>query len=831
MKIIFKYVLNNIKERKTRTAVMLLSIVFSTTLLFVSLTIGDSYKSAQRKMGKGYSGTATVSVKATNNENEQLKFIKEDVVKNLEKIKSKVGIIKSTGLYCENGYFENFDILAADLDGLNTINKPRLMDNNDLSNFSGYKIILPEKFTTKYKIKKGDNIKITINQKTINFQVYGIAAYDTVFLRSTRGFNALIPKEILRDILNIKDEYTEILLEPKENIGTNTLITEVSKNVSQNKYRVSAVVDEKQIEQDAKQKTMPFLLISFFSLTMSVFIIYSSYKVITIERLPVIGTFRSIGATKKKVTKILILESLVYGILGGGIGIPLGIIVLKFILGGMTENLTQGVEIPMVITTLNVIITFFVAIIMSILSAYIPVKRSSEIPVKDIVLGTVEEKCVTNKFKIKVAVGLFIISILLPNILKGNMLLIGGGISLITLIVATLILIPMITDAISLVLEKVYAVILGNEGKLAARNMRGNKNVIQSITLLFISISAVIVVTVVGSFVSTYIGDVFKGAKLDGFTEAKNIDKAFVDRLKESDNVKSVLPLYVINGTMTLDRFGTNRVEGVDSLEEYNDMFALKYEDSEKKNNAIKKFNEDRNILLNYEFIKTLKVKVGDKIQVAMENSKYEYKVIGSYKSRANNSQAVLPSKYLESDFGQNAYGLVVYTSKDPEGTMAEIRSMYEGKENYSRTVDEFTKDGLEVVTAFLKPLNSLTYCILLLSTIGIINNLLINYIQKQREIAMYRAVGLSIKQSVKMTLIEGFTSGIIGAGAGMIISYLEVRTIFIVAGPRISMSPDFQLSTFLIAGLIGIVITLVGSIVPIIKNTKMQIVEKIKAE
>lgn len=61
----------------------------------------------------------------------------------------------------------------------------------------------------------------------------------------------------------------------------------------------------------------------------------------------------------------------------------------------------------------------------------------------------------------------------------------------------------------------------------------------------------------------------------------------------------------------------------------------------------------------------------------------------------------------------------------------------------------------------------------------------------------MYRAVGLSIKQSVKVTLIEGFTSGIIGAVAGMIISYLEIRTIFIVAGPRISMGPDFRLYTF----------------------------------
>ncbi len=59
-----------------------------------------------------------------------------------------------------------------------------------------------------------------------------------------------------------------------------------------------------------------------------------------------------------------------------------------------------------------------------------------------------------------------------------------------------------------MVLERIYGIILGNEGKLAARNMRGNKNVIQNITLLFISISAVIAISVVGDFVTTYVSDV-----------------------------------------------------------------------------------------------------------------------------------------------------------------------------------------------------------------------------------------------------------------------------------------------------------------------------------
>ena len=49
---------------------------------------------------------------------------------------------------------------------------------------------------------------------------------------------------------------------------------------------------------------MPFFLISFFSLTMSIFIIYSSYKVITLDRLP-IRAYSASGAGKSTLLYIL----------------------------------------------------------------------------------------------------------------------------------------------------------------------------------------------------------------------------------------------------------------------------------------------------------------------------------------------------------------------------------------------------------------------------------------------------------------------------------------------------------------------------------------------
>lgn len=95
----------------------------------------------------------------------------------------------------------------------------------------------------------------------------------------------------------------------------------------------------------------------------------------------------------------------------------------------------------------------------------------------------------------------------------------------------------------------------------------------------------------------------------------------------------------------------------------------------------------------------------------------------------------------------------------------------------------------------------------------------------------MYKSVGLSSRQNIKMTLTEGFSSGLIGAAIAVFVSYLEIQTIFLVAGPKISMVPRLNAGTFFFSAAMGIVITLLGSVVPIIKSRRMKLVEEIKSE
>ena len=132
---------------------------------------------------------------------------------------------------------------------------------------------------------------------------------------------------------------------------------------------------------------------------------------------------------------------------------------------------------------------------------------------------------------------------------------------------------------------------------------------------------------------------------------------------------------------------------------------------------------------------------------------------------------------------------ILAYTAEDLDAIMVQIRALFGETSNWSRTVEEFNNDALATVGAFLQPMHSMTYLILLLATVGVINNLLINYIQKRRTIAMYKSIGLSNRQNRKMTLIEGFSSGLIGAVIAIVVSYMEIQTIFLVAGPKISMT------------------------------------------
>lgn len=347
----------------------------------------------------------------------------------------------------------------------------------------------------------------------------------------------------------------------------------------------------------------------------------------------------------------------------------MGALVLKLILQGMGQSLSQGIEIPVVISPFSMISSFAVALGVSLLSAWLPVKRASRLPVKDVVLGSMEEKHIPRRFIVGAGVLLFAVSLVLPKLASGNMLYLAGGFSLLGLIAATILIVPLLTNLLSMGLERLYGIFLGNEGRLAARNMRDNKNIAQNITLLFISISAVIAITVVGDFVTTYVSDVFNGAELQGFADGR-MGPEFVEQVRGMDGIEKILPIYVYQNQIQANGIILSRLEATDNLEWYSSMLALHYAESNMKEQAISAFAEERAVLLSENCIERIGLAVGDTLTLTNGAENYDYLVAGSFKSRATDVEAIIPASCAVSDFGASIYHFLAYTAADPDAIM-----------------------------------------------------------------------------------------------------------------------------------------------------------------
>lgn len=110
---------------------MMLSILLSTVLLFVSFLIDTSYENAQRKMARGIAGIAIVFVSAKDTN----LLVDLSDIPEVSSIQTKVGMLKGRALYHENGYYEIIDLVASDLTLLNQINKPRLTGGGEIKLF------------------------------------------------------------------------------------------------------------------------------------------------------------------------------------------------------------------------------------------------------------------------------------------------------------------------------------------------------------------------------------------------------------------------------------------------------------------------------------------------------------------------------------------------------------------------------------------------------------------------------------------------------------------------------------------------------------------------
>lgn len=834
MRLIIKFLIKSIWEKKLRTFLIILAIVLSSGVFFASIAISGSLEEMITKSIVDSYGNGDIII-VPGEKSPSPYFYTDRAMLYKDRTEYIIGELEDSAIFKPNRNEEvSINLTGAEIEDIQKMNPFTIEQQSNLYPFDGRKIIIGRSFAEKYGLKVGDGLELEMSSgekvSRQKFFISAIAASSGFFKSTSKSFAALVPIEFLRSFKNAQGKVGAIYIKLLDPADKQNMINVLSDEY--NKYRVFELLPMEEIKQETSMISAVFLMLSSIVFFMSIFIIYSSFKMITTEKLPIIGTFRSIGATRRMTNFLLLGESLLYGTIGGILGCGVGVGILYLITFAMS-NMAQGSDgmefkVVMQFSWVNFVLAFLMAVVLCFASSIIPILRVSKIPVKDIILNSVEK--VKKRKKIRLILGITFMAVALLSSLVDidDLRPILGSAGMILCLTSVIMLVPYMTSIFVRFFEKIYVFIFGNIGILSAKNLRENINITNNISMLAIGISSLLLFNTASYDNVMSINDMYKDLLYDIEMYVGNADRNVENRLLSIDGVKGVYGDYETYGVEVAD--SSTRISRIKGIDKTKFLDFWNFEISGNVKEIFEKLDEGRNILLTNTLKKKLNLKEGDIIRLNMNGSEKSYKVIGFFDDFTNSKNCGLVSqRFLKMDMHLQDYNVIhIKTAGDAEAVKKSIEKEFIRQRPYLETIDNMQEEYLKSNEQSMMLMTGFSVLAAVIGLFGVLNNLLISFINRKRSLAVFKSVGMSKVQIIKMIFIEALTGGAIGGLLGVITGTLMI---VVLAGTSNSGSIHYPVGSYITYVLAGAVVMLVASISPALKSSKLDIIESIKFE
>lgn len=203
----------------------------------------------------------------------------------------------------------------------------------------------------------------------------------------------------------------------------------------------------KEVESDniVRQYIYPGIIIGILVFSVIFVSLNSIVKIIINERIPEIGTFRSIGATKNQVMYMLLLELLIYSIIPSLIGGAIGVAALKCIESMLNYEMNMfgvSTEIKMIKYLVPIsLITLVITVLFQMVLSVTELINVSKMSIKDTIFN--KHISIYNYTIIKIIVGILFFFIGIITLLKYKQLTYWFGlIGIISIFISIALFVP-----------------------------------------------------------------------------------------------------------------------------------------------------------------------------------------------------------------------------------------------------------------------------------------------------------------------------------------------------------------------------------------------------
>lgn len=843
MKVFFKYVLKSMTEKKGRFLLLLIAISISTALLVASTGMIDiilnTLVEPELKAYEDKSISITTTDESQNfYSTEDMKLIgieEESIIKELYltgMLPDKIGTDEEAMLYItihgrENQYIKDYKLVEG-----------------ELTDFSDKACIVSERTANERNLSVGDNLDLIIAGKKETFKIKAISAPSGIFYNDRESsFGVILPYSYLSNDFDAQGKYNAILANSSEKNMQEGLDQFNAANTS---FTASKIFDDAAIKKQFGSFESLLYIMMIVVVVMSSIIIYSSFKLIITERLSTIGTFLSQGATTGTVKFILYLESMTYGLFGAIFGNLLGVAALQIINRMISPLKDYGIYGSVVIESSYIIKGTLFAIILSLCSSIIPVRRISKLQVKDVILNDVRISKSIGWRKFICGTLLLLGSLILYLVAKDSL----NGFSAVILIVSLIGVIIAYPKVIDILSQLLYGILRGKSKNViyAINNLRTSKILLGNITLIIISLASIITISSLGSSMIKVVTEAYTELDYDVeliniSTLRENAEQSTADYIvselkkigvKESDinlvNNQYALIKSEISGKETnVGIIGAN----IDAYSAFNQYLSL---DSEKNQKFILDYKEDKNgIILTTALEKELNKHVGDTVEIICNGISKTLKISGIVDGKLFNNGYFLLMKLetMKELYGINSANTITFKiDKAPEEVVKELKPILNEVGATAITRDEMCDNNVENNKMLVNALSIFSYMAIIIAALGIVNNVSISFLQRKSEFAILSSVGMENSGRIKILFFESIASVTWAMIITSLYSIFGLKLISIMTktiGLPMTISMDYRALPMIYA--IALVIVLFATLPVLLRSRKLSIIQEIKYE